>query len=102
MNGQACKMSSTSHQSFMSRLSHLGDSPDVAGRVNINECHHLSDTLKMVPGGSTFLPGACSAMLQKEEHDLSEKFEQENAKVYQRLKRRNSWVGREDFPPTAT
>lgn len=52
-----------------------------AGRVSINECHHLSDTLKMVAGGSTALPGACSAMLKKEEHDLAEKFEEENAKV---------------------
>lgn len=144
---QACKMSAQSqHKSFVSRLSHLGDTPDIgtsvvlasclippvpsghtsrriplatpcnnthshihlhllshtAGRVSINECHHLSDTLKMVAGGSTFLPGACSAMLKKEEHDLAEKFEDENAKVYARLKRRDSWVGKADYPPTAT
>ena len=54
---------------------------NAAGRVSINECHHLADTLAMVAGGSSSLPGACGAMLKKEEHDLGEKFEQQNAKA---------------------
>ena len=56
-------------------------SPKPAGRVNINECHSLSDTLQMVAGGPTFMPGACTAMLTKEQGDLSSKFEAENAQV---------------------
>ena len=56
----------------------------------------------MVAGGMTFMPNACSAMLTKEDETMKEKFEAENAKVYARLKRRDSWVGRDDFPPTAT
>ena len=58
------------NKSFMNRLSHLNETSDVAGRVNINECHTLSDSLKMVAGGITFLPASCNAMLNKEEHDL--------------------------------
>jgi hypothetical protein len=30
----------------------------------------------------------------------AERFEQENAKVYQRLKRRQTFVGVQDWPPT--
>lgn len=98
---KACKMVSTSqNKGFMSRLA--GETPDVAGRVNIRECHGLFDTLQMVAGGSSFMPGACTAMLNKEQSDLGAKFEAENAKVYKRIARRNSWVAREDFPPTAT
>lgn len=53
----------------------------LAGRVNIRECHGLFDTLQMVAGGSSFMPGACTAMLNKEQSDLGAKFEAENAKV---------------------
>jgi hypothetical protein len=101
---RACKLNATSqaNQGFLTRLSHFNESSDVAGVVNIKECHKLQDSLRMVAGGVTFLPASCNAMLAKEEETLKDKFETENAKVYARLKRRNSWVGKDDFPPTAT
>lgn len=101
---QACKMNATSqaNKGFLTRLSHLNETSDVAGKVNLNECHTLHDSLRMVAGGVTFLPASCNAMLEKEEKTLKEKFEAENAQVYARLKRRNSWVGKEDYPPSAT
>jgi len=101
---QACKMNATSqaNKGFLTRLSHLNETSDVAGKVDIKECHTLHDSLRMVAGGVTFLPASCNAMLEKEEKTLKEKFETENAKVYDRLKRRNSWVGKEDYPPSAT
>lgn len=110
---RSCKIASTSqNKSFMSRLSHLGDTPDIgmyvdmdmhslagfsrlciflyfspsflraltyqntntAGCVSINECHNLNDTLKMMPGGVTFLPSSCNAMLEKEHKTLAEKY----------------------------
>jgi hypothetical protein len=98
---QACKMNATS-QANKGFLSHLNETSDVAGKVDIKECHILHDSLRMVAGGVTFLPASCNAMLEKEEKTLKEKFETENAKVYDRLKRRNSWVGKEDYPPSAT
>ena len=100
---QSCKMNATSQsKSFMTRLAHLNETSDIAGKVNLNECNTLSSTLKMVAGGMTFMPNACSAMLTKEEEDMKKKFEAENAKVYARIKRRDSWVGKDDYPPTAT
>lgn len=70
--------------------------------MSLSECHHLSDTLKMMPGGSTFLPFSCNALLNHEEKVLADSYESQNAKVYKSLKRRNTWVMKEDYPPTAT
>lgn len=97
-------MNATSqNKSFMSRLAHFGNDQDSVGKVNVNECHHLADTLKMIgQGGSTFLPVACSSLLKHEEDIMKERFERENAKVYERLKRRTSWIGKQDYPPSST
>jgi hypothetical protein len=53
--------------------------------VSLSECKNLSDTLKMMPGGSTFLPFSCSAMISHEEKTMADRFEQQNAKVYKRV-----------------
>lgn len=53
-----------------------------AGRVSLSECKNLSDTLKMMPGGSTFLPFSCSALISHDEKTMADRFEQQNAKVY--------------------
>jgi hypothetical protein len=101
---KSCRTSTqaTQNKSFMSRLAHVADSPDIAGRVSLSECHNLSDTLKMMPGGSTFLPFSCNAMINHEQKIMSDQFEQQNAKVYKNLKRRTTWVAKEDYPPSCT
>lgn len=85
----------------MSRLTHFNDSPDVAGKVSLNECKLLTVNLKDTPGGSTFLPISCTAMLKHDEDLEKEKMEDQNARVYRNLKKRNTYVAKADYPPTA-
>ncbi|CAM9222718.1 unnamed protein product [Choristocarpus tenellus] len=73
---------------------------ELGGVVSTEECQTLADYLTPSVGGLYLLPGACSAMLKADEARLAEQFEKENAKVYDRLKRRNSMVEQQGYPPT--
>lgn len=107
---KACKVSQTSNtvnptatKPFMTRMvSPPAPNGEFAGKVTLGECSLLNDTLKLVPGGSTFIPSSCSAMIKSEEKRTGELFEDQNARVYSNLKRRNTFVAINDFPPTAT
>lgn len=67
------------------------------------QCRALADYLTPSVGGLYLLPGACSSMLKTSDADqeASEQFEKENAEVYARLKKRNSYVAKAGYPPTA-
>lgn len=63
----------------------------------------MADYLSPSVGGLYLLPGACSRMLKAKNSDDEEtaQYERENAEVYSRLKKRNSYVAKAGYPPTA-
>lgn len=75
--------------------------PFSAGKVSSQECHSLASMINKIGGGNSVLPSSCNAILKFEEDEEADRFERENAKVYERLKRRNTFVGKADWPPTA-
>lgn len=100
---RACKVGATSQNTgILGRFSQpLYSSSDVAGKVNVKECEKLRETLSTIaPTASNMLPSSCSDILQREENELREKFEYENAQVMKQLKRRNTFVAQADYPPT--
>jgi hypothetical protein len=56
--------------------------------VTLGECKLLSDTLRMVTSGSSFLPGPCVAMLKHNEVLETRREEAQNAEVYERVSHR--------------
>lgn len=68
--------------------------------MTAEQCQTLADYLTPSVGGLYLMPGACSGLLKADEAELAKLYEKENAKVYARLKKRNSVAAKADYPPT--
>lgn len=71
---------------------------ELGGEVTEDQCRTLADYISPSIGGQYLLPTACTHLLHVDDAEVDP--EKQQAKAYVRLKRRQSAVATESFPPT--